>query len=207
MQPLVSDASAQASTTLLAATPHRMPRRSPDPRGERKRCSTRRLLDLHPLVRRPIETRMIRTLTVTLAALFVMVALSASPAGAGPGCDADHAAAAESACSADAGAAAGTACGAAASAADTGSAAGHATANDKVYVLGIEGMSCPISCPPEVKKSLEGVEGVRSVEVSFEDKRAVVHTDPGVELTVEQLDKSFHNMGYFVSSLETPQGN
>lgn len=73
---------------------------------------------------------------------------------------------------------------------------------EKVYVLGIEGMTCEKSCPQAVKKSIESLPGVRRVEVSFEDQRAVVHTDPGVELTTHQLDLSFHNQGYFVSSLE-----
>jgi copper chaperone CopZ len=77
---------------------------------------------------------------------------------------------------------------------------------EKVYVLGIEGMTCEKSCPQAVKKSIESLPGVRRVEVSFEDKRAVVHTDPGVELTTHQLDLSFHNQGYFVSSLEVKDG-
>ena len=76
-----------------------------------------------------------------------------------------------------------------------------ASADDKVYVLGIEGMSCPINCAPEVQKSIQGIQGVRSVEVKFEEKQAVVHTAPDVELTTAQVDKSFNNQGYFVSSI------
>jgi len=83
-----------------------------------------------------------------------------------------------------------------------GATAPQAHAGETVYVMAIEGMTCPESCPPEVKESLEGIHGVRSVEVSFADKRAVVRTDPGVELTTAEVDKSFHNQGYSVSSLE-----
>ena len=68
------------------------------------------------------------------------------------------------------------------------------------YVLGIEGMSCAVSCAPQVKASLETIEGVKSVEVSFEDKRAVVQMAEGHELTQAACDKSFDNKGYFVSS-------
>ena len=79
----------------------------------------------------------------------------------------------------------------------------QAKPGEKLYVLGIEGMSCPIECAPKVKESIQSIEGVRQVEVSFEDKRAIVHTDPSVELTTAQVDQSFKNQGYFVSSLET----
>ena len=68
------------------------------------------------------------------------------------------------------------------------------------YVLGIEGMSCAVSCPPAVKTSLEGIDGVKSVEISFEEKRAVVQMAADRELTKEACDKSFGNKGYFVSS-------
>jgi copper chaperone CopZ len=68
------------------------------------------------------------------------------------------------------------------------------------YVLGIEGMSCAVSCAPQVKASLEGIDGVKSVEVSFEEKRAVVQMAAGHELTQAVCDKSFGNKGYFVSS-------
>lgn len=79
-------------------------------------------------------------------------------------------------------------------------------AGEKVYVLGIEGMMCDQSCPAKVKESIESLEGVRAVEVDFDQKRAVVRTDPGVELTAQQIDKSFHNLGYFVSSLQVESG-
>ncbi len=68
------------------------------------------------------------------------------------------------------------------------------------YVLGIEGMSCAVSCAPQVKSSLEGIDGVKSAEVSFEEKRAIVQMAAGQELTQAACDKSFGNKGYFVSS-------
>jgi copper chaperone CopZ len=68
------------------------------------------------------------------------------------------------------------------------------------YVLGIEGMSCAVSCAPQVKASLEGIDGVKSAEISFEEKRAVVQMAAGQELTQAACDKSFGNKGYFVSS-------
>ncbi len=92
--------------------------------------------------------------------------------------------------------------GASAGAARGGGASVASAAHERVYVLGIEGMMCPTSCAPAVQESLESIEGVRSVEVDFEHKRAVVRTDPDVELTTEQCDRSFKNQGYFVSSLE-----
>ena len=92
------------------------------------------------------------------------------PAFAGEGCRAPDAAAAE-----------GTG--------DAAASAAVAATDDKVYVLGIEGMNCPINCAPSVQKSIQSIEGVRSVEVKFEEKKAVVHTAPDVELTTAQVDK------------------
>lgn len=78
-----------------------------------------------------------------------------------------------------------------------------AEAGDGVtYVLGVEGMSCEHNCAPKVKSALESIDGVKSVEVSFEDKRAIVKMAAGRELTRAACDESFGNQGYFVSSLE-----
>jgi copper chaperone CopZ len=88
-----------------------------------------------------------------------------------------------------------------ASAASDQPTAGEAAAATE-YVLGVEGMSCAINCAPAVKSSLESLPGVRSVEIDFESKKAIVKTDPDVELTTEACDKSFDNQGYFVSSIE-----
>ena len=53
---------------------------------------------------------------------------------------------------------------------------------EKTYVIGVEGMMCP-RCVAHVKTALEGVKGVRSVEVSLDAKTATVvcslpSTDP-----------------------------
>lgn len=81
-------------------------------------------------------------------------------------------------------------------------AAGVAEAGDgATYVVGVEGMSCAHNCAPKVKESLERIDGVKSAEVSFEEKRAIVKMAAGHDLTREACDKSFGNAGYFVSSL------
>jgi copper chaperone CopZ len=121
-------------------------------------------------------------LPVALFLGFISMPLSALPSLAGEGCRAPDAAAAEGA-------------------GDAAATKTVASADDKVYVLGIEGMNCPINCAPNVQKSIQGIEGVRSVEVKFEEKKAVVHTAPDVDLTTAQIDKSFNNQGYFVSSI------
>lgn len=70
------------------------------------------------------------------------------------------------------------------------------------YIVGVEGMSCEHSCAPKVKEALESIDGVKSAEVSFEEKRAVVKMAAGRDLTREACDKSFGNQGYFVSSFD-----
>lgn len=78
-----------------------------------------------------------------------------------------------------------------------------AEADDRTtYVVGVEGMSCEQNCAPKVKSALESIAGVKSVEVSFEEKRAIVKMAAGHALTREACDESFGNQGYFVSSLE-----
>lgn len=72
------------------------------------------------------------------------------------------------------------------------------------YVLGVEGMTCPVGCAPKVKEALESVDGVESVEVDFEKRQAVVSMKPGKELSQEACDKAFGNSGYFVSSFTPP---
>lgn len=90
----------------------------------------------------------------------------------------------------------------AAFAGDVPSAARDADGTGKTYRLAVEGMMCPTNCAPKVKESLETLPGVRSVEVDFENKQAVVQTDQAIELTTEACDKSFGNSGYFISSIE-----
>lgn len=49
----------------------------------------------------------------------------------------------------------------------------------KTYVLSIEGMMCS-HCTGRVEKALKGVDGVESVEVSLEEKNAVVRAAESV---------------------------
>ena len=50
---------------------------------------------------------------------------------------------------------------------------GMAGAAEKMVTLAVENMTCAL-CPLTVRKSLEVVEGVQTVKVSFADKTAVV---------------------------------
>ena len=60
--------------------------------------------------------------------------------------------------------------------------------------LKIDGMMC-MHCVAHVKKALEGVSGVESVEVSLEQKTATVE---GQSLSVEALTKAVTDAGYSV---------
>jgi copper chaperone CopZ len=75
------------------------------------------------------------------------------------------------------------------------------------YVLSVEGMTCADNCAPSVKTSLESIEGVKRVDVSFEEKRAVVVMAEGHSLTTEVADKSFGNDGYFISEISESTGD
>lgn len=44
-------------------------------------------------------------------------------------------------------------------------------------VMSIDGMSCPLGCPPAVKSALESVEGVSDVVVDYDTKTATVSVD------------------------------
>ena len=57
-------------------------------------------------------------------------------------------------------------------------------------VMSIEGMSCPLGCPPAVKSALESVEGVSDVVVDYDTKTATVSVDSSKfkkEVAVEAL--------------------
>lgn len=73
-------------------------------------------------------------------------------------------------------------------------AAGSALAGQRTVTLRIDGMTC-VACPYIVKKSLTRVDGVSKVEVSYEERKAVVTFDDalaGVEaLTAATKDAGF----------------
>lgn len=82
-----------------------------------------------------------------------------------------------------------------------------ADAQARNYVLGIEGMSCPVGCVPMVQGILENIDGVVSAEVNFEKRSATVVMDAGAVLTQEICDKAFGNSGYSVSNVEVAAGD
>lgn len=57
--------------------------------------------------------------------------------------------------------------------------AAHVEAAEQKVVMEIEGMTCEL-CPIAIKKSLEGIKGVRSVKVSFQEKKAWVTAEETV---------------------------
>lgn len=67
----------------------------------------------------------------------------------------------------------------------------------------IENMTCAL-CPVTVKKAMEGVDGVRSVEVDFNSKTATVVFDPAVT-TAETIAAASTNAGY--PARLAPQGS
>jgi mercuric ion binding protein len=58
----------------------------------------------------------------------------------------------------------------------------------------IENMTCAL-CPVTVKKAMEGVEGVRSVEVDFDAKTATVVFDPAAT-NADAIAAASTNAGY-----------
>ncbi len=60
--------------------------------------------------------------------------------------------------------------------------------------LSVPDMNCPV-CPITVQKSLEAVNGVKTVETSLENKEAVVTYDDE-KVTLENLTLATKNTGY-----------
>jgi len=64
----------------------------------------------------------------------------------------------------------------------------------------IEGMSCPL-CPLAVKRSLSRVKGVKNVEVSYDEQKALLSADEST--SDEALIKAVEKAGpYSVTSIE-----
>jgi periplasmic mercuric ion binding protein len=67
-------------------------------------------------------------------------------------------------------------------------------AAEQSVILSVPSMNCPV-CPITVKKSLQKVEGVTAVNVSYENKSAAVSFDD--QLTgIKSLLKATENVGY-----------
>lgn len=71
---------------------------------------------------------------------------------------------------------------------------GPALAAEQIVTLSVPGMSC-VSCPAIVKGSLQEVEGVTKIEVSLEQKTAVVTFDDA-KTSIEDLINATTNAGY-----------
>lgn len=69
-----------------------------------------------------------------------------------------------------------------------------ASAGERTVTLAVENMSCAL-CPLTVKKSLEAVDGVRKVIVSYERKTAVV-TYEDTKTDVQALTRATTDAGY-----------
>lgn len=72
--------------------------------------------------------------------------------------------------------------------------AAPASAANKTVMLAVPGMTCAV-CPITVKKALNKVPGVAVVEVSFENKLAVVTFDDA-KTNVEALTHATTDAGY-----------
>lgn len=67
-------------------------------------------------------------------------------------------------------------------------------AKDVIITLDVPSMTCA-TCPITVKKALQKVDGVKNVEVTYEDKRAVVTFDDEVTNS-KVLTVATENAGY-----------
>jgi len=70
----------------------------------------------------------------------------------------------------------------------------QAATTEQRQVFAIENMTCGL-CPVTVKKAMEGVQGVKSVEIDFEAKIATVTFDPSAT-TIEAIATASTNAGY-----------
>ncbi len=71
---------------------------------------------------------------------------------------------------------------------------GLLSATEQSVVLSIPGMNCPV-CPITIKKSLQNVKGVKTVNVIFESKLANVSFDDEVT-DINHLKQATENVGY-----------
>jgi periplasmic mercuric ion binding protein len=80
------------------------------------------------------------------------------------------------------------------SAAQAGNHAAQAALKQETQTFAIENMTCAM-CPITVRKAMEHVEGVKSVDVDFGSKTATVIFDPAVA-TPEAIAHASTNAGY-----------
>ncbi len=72
--------------------------------------------------------------------------------------------------------------------------AAQAAETEQTATFDVPGMTCAL-CPVTVRKAMEGVKGVKQVEVDFEARMATVVFDPSVT-TVEAIAAASANAGY-----------
>ncbi|CAK4377627.1 unnamed protein product, partial [Aphanomyces euteiches] len=53
--------------------------------------------------------------------------------------------------------------------------------------LVVEGMRCQNKCATRIQQALEEIPGVKSAQVSFKDKQAIVDVDDGMSVSVVDL--------------------
>lgn len=82
----------------------------------------------------------------------------------------------------------------------SGNDASQLVEDEKKVVIPIEGMSC-MSCVANVRKTLSGIDGVKDVKVSLQDKNAIVTYDPK-KVTTEQLKNSINKLGYKAGDIQ-----
>jgi mercuric ion binding protein len=70
----------------------------------------------------------------------------------------------------------------------------QAAETEQTAIFDVPGMTCAL-CPVTVKKAMEGVEGVRQVDVDFDARTATVVFDPSMT-TVEAIAAASANAGY-----------
>ncbi|MFQ5356083.1 MAG: mercury resistance system periplasmic binding protein MerP [Mariprofundaceae bacterium] len=71
---------------------------------------------------------------------------------------------------------------------------GSLLAGEQTVVLSVPGMNCPV-CPITVKKSIEKVAGVKSVNVSYESKSATVVFEDQLA-SIASIKEATENAGY-----------
>ena len=71
---------------------------------------------------------------------------------------------------------------------------GVISAAEQSIILSVPGMNCPV-CPITIKKSLQQVDGVKSVNVIYESKTAEISFDDKVT-DIKSLMKATENVGY-----------
>jgi periplasmic mercuric ion binding protein len=73
-------------------------------------------------------------------------------------------------------------------------ASGGAQAAERTVILAVQNMTCA-ACPYIVQKSMSTVDGVKKVDVSFDDKTATVIFDDA-KTTVDAIAAASGNAGY-----------